>query len=161
MLREVFLRVLRFSPLLKNQHFQIPIQSRFHWTNSHSVEVPLKIPIITIIIIITKVGLLPPTCTWIRSLMATFCKEPVPSCFPIIFTCNKDLKRSNLQPVGNKLKKKKNVNKKQFFHNLFKRVQMIDSLAYIIHDRIFLAFVLLNDSFTIIVVNVATTKKQY
>ena len=38
---------------------------------------------------------------------------------------------------------------------------MIDSLAYIIHDRIFLAFVLLNDSFTIIVVNVATTKKQY
>jgi len=27
LLREVFLRVLRFSPLLKNQHFQIPIQS--------------------------------------------------------------------------------------------------------------------------------------
>ena len=25
--REVFLRVFRFSPLLKNQHFQIPIQS--------------------------------------------------------------------------------------------------------------------------------------
>ena len=25
LLREVFLRVLRFSPLLKNQHFQIPI----------------------------------------------------------------------------------------------------------------------------------------
>lgn len=38
---------------------------------------------------------------------------------------------------------------------------MLDSLAYIIHDCIFLAFVLLNDSFTIIVVNVATTKKQY
>lgn len=38
---------------------------------------------------------------------------------------------------------------------------MIDSPAYIIHDRIFLAFVLLNDSFTIIVVNVATTTKQY
>ena len=25
--REVFLRVLRFSPILKNQHFQIPIRS--------------------------------------------------------------------------------------------------------------------------------------
>ena len=30
LLREVFLRVLRFSPLLKNQHFQIPIQSGTH-----------------------------------------------------------------------------------------------------------------------------------
>ena len=28
--REVFLRVLRFSPLLKNQHFQIPIRSGVH-----------------------------------------------------------------------------------------------------------------------------------
>ena len=27
LLREVFLRVLRFSPLIKNQHFQIPIRS--------------------------------------------------------------------------------------------------------------------------------------
>ena len=27
LLREVFLQVLRFSPLLKNQHFQIPIRS--------------------------------------------------------------------------------------------------------------------------------------
>ena len=27
LLREVFLRVLRFSPLLENQHFQIPIRS--------------------------------------------------------------------------------------------------------------------------------------
>ena len=27
LLREVFLRVLQFSPLLKNQHFQIPIRS--------------------------------------------------------------------------------------------------------------------------------------
>ena len=27
LVREVFLRVLRFSPLLKNQHFQIPIRS--------------------------------------------------------------------------------------------------------------------------------------
>ena len=26
LLREVFLRVLRFSPLFKNQHFQIPIR---------------------------------------------------------------------------------------------------------------------------------------
>ena len=29
-LREVFLRVLRFSPLLKNQHFQFPIRSGTH-----------------------------------------------------------------------------------------------------------------------------------
>ena len=28
LLREIFLPVLRFSPLLKNQHFQIPIRSR-------------------------------------------------------------------------------------------------------------------------------------
>ena len=28
LLREVFLQVLRFSPLLKNQHFQIPIRSK-------------------------------------------------------------------------------------------------------------------------------------
>ena len=44
--REVFLRVLRFSPLLKNQHFQILIRSRFQWTNSHYVEVPLQISIL-------------------------------------------------------------------------------------------------------------------
>ena len=37
---------------------------------------------------------------------------------------------------------------------------MINSPAYVIHDRIFLTFVLLNDSFTIIVVDVATTKKE-
>ena len=30
LLREVFLRVLRFSPFLKNQHFQIPIRSGTH-----------------------------------------------------------------------------------------------------------------------------------
>ena len=30
LLREVFLLVLRFSPLLKNQHFQIPIRSGTH-----------------------------------------------------------------------------------------------------------------------------------
>ena len=30
LLWEVFLRVLRFSPLLKNQHFQIPIRSGTH-----------------------------------------------------------------------------------------------------------------------------------
>ena len=30
LLRDVFLRVLRFSPLLKNQHFQIPIRSGTH-----------------------------------------------------------------------------------------------------------------------------------
>ena len=32
--------------------FQILIRSRFQWTNSHYVEVPLQIPIIIIIIII-------------------------------------------------------------------------------------------------------------
>jgi len=52
LLWEVFLRVLRFSSLLKNQHVQIPIWSRFQWTNSHSVEVRLEISI-TIIIPIT------------------------------------------------------------------------------------------------------------
>ena len=41
-----FLQVLWFSPLLKNQHFQILIRSRFQWTKSHSVEVPQQIAII-------------------------------------------------------------------------------------------------------------------
>ena len=31
LLQEDFLQVLRFSPLLKNQHFQIPIWSGTHW----------------------------------------------------------------------------------------------------------------------------------
>ena len=38
--REVFLRALRFSPLLKNQHFQIPIRSGTHGhisTSSHEL----------------------------------------------------------------------------------------------------------------------------
>ena len=38
--REVFLRVLRFSPLLKNQHFKIPIRSGTHGhvlTSSHEL----------------------------------------------------------------------------------------------------------------------------
>ena len=33
--REVFLPVLRFSPLLKNQHFQIPIRPGIRWTKNH------------------------------------------------------------------------------------------------------------------------------
>ena len=49
LLQEVFLRVLQFFPLLKNQHFQILIQSRFQWTNSHSVEVPLQIPTVLLL----------------------------------------------------------------------------------------------------------------
>ena len=36
LLWELFLRILWLSPLIKNQHFQIPIWSRFQWTNSHS-----------------------------------------------------------------------------------------------------------------------------
>ena len=32
LLREDFLRVLRFSPLLKNHHFQIPIRSGLLWS---------------------------------------------------------------------------------------------------------------------------------
>ena len=46
LLREVFLRVLQFSPLLKNQHFQILIRSSFQWTNNHYMEVPLQIHIL-------------------------------------------------------------------------------------------------------------------
>ena len=42
--REVSLRVLPFSPLLKNQPFQIPIRSAFQWTDSHFVEVLPKFP---------------------------------------------------------------------------------------------------------------------
>ena len=40
LLRQVFLRVLRFSPLLKNQHFQIPaIQPGIRKTKNHFVDV--------------------------------------------------------------------------------------------------------------------------
>ena len=38
LLREVFSRVLRFSPFLKNQHFQILIRS---WNARAEVEAPL------------------------------------------------------------------------------------------------------------------------
>ena len=41
----VFLQILRCCPLLKNQHFQIPIRSGFKCRNSNSVEVLLQIPI--------------------------------------------------------------------------------------------------------------------
>ena len=34
LLREVFLRVLRFSPLLKNQYFQIPIRPGIRYTKN-------------------------------------------------------------------------------------------------------------------------------
>ena len=39
LLREVFLRVLRFSPLLKNQHFQIPIRPGIRLTKNHHLDV--------------------------------------------------------------------------------------------------------------------------
>ena len=39
LLQEVFLRVLRFSPLHKNQHFQIPIRPGIRQTNNHYVDV--------------------------------------------------------------------------------------------------------------------------
>ena len=44
LLREVFLRVLRFSPLLKNQHFQIPIRSGTHGHVSTSSYELLSVP---------------------------------------------------------------------------------------------------------------------
>ena len=31
--------LLRFSPLLKNQHFQIPIRPRIRWSKNHYVDV--------------------------------------------------------------------------------------------------------------------------
>ena len=34
-----FTQVLRFSPLLKNQHFQIPIQPGIRYTKNHYVDV--------------------------------------------------------------------------------------------------------------------------
>ena len=39
LLREVFLWVLRFSSLLKNQHFQIPIRPGIRQTKNHFVDV--------------------------------------------------------------------------------------------------------------------------
>ena len=39
LLREVFLRVLRFSPLLQNQHFQLPIRPEIRYTENHFVDV--------------------------------------------------------------------------------------------------------------------------
>ena len=39
LLREVFLRVLWFSPLLKNQHFQIPVRPGISQTKNHCVDV--------------------------------------------------------------------------------------------------------------------------
>ena len=39
LLLEIFLWRAPFSPLLKNQHFQIPIQQGIRWTKNHSVDV--------------------------------------------------------------------------------------------------------------------------
>ena len=39
LLWEIFLQVLRFFPLLKNQHFQIPIWPGFRKTKNHFVDV--------------------------------------------------------------------------------------------------------------------------
>ena len=39
LLREGLLRVLRFSPFLKSQHFQIPIRPEIRYTKNHYVEV--------------------------------------------------------------------------------------------------------------------------
>ena len=39
LLREVLLRVFRFSPLLQSQHFQIPIRPEIRWTKNHYVDV--------------------------------------------------------------------------------------------------------------------------
>ena len=44
LLREVFLRVLWFPPLLKNQHFQIPIRSGTHGKVSTSSYELLSVP---------------------------------------------------------------------------------------------------------------------
>ena len=41
-LLQVFLRVLRFSPLLKNQHFQIPVRPGIRQTKNHYVDVLLQ-----------------------------------------------------------------------------------------------------------------------
>ena len=38
LLQEVFLRLLRFSPLLKNQHFLIPIRPGIRQTKNHFVD---------------------------------------------------------------------------------------------------------------------------
>ena len=47
----VFLRVLWFSSLHKNQHFPNSILIWNQWTNSHLVEMPLQIPIYFILFI--------------------------------------------------------------------------------------------------------------
>ena len=41
-----FLRVLRFSPLLKNQDFQILIRSRFQWTSTTMWRCHCKFPLL-------------------------------------------------------------------------------------------------------------------
>ena len=44
LLEEIFLRLLRFSPLLKNLHFQIPIRSGTHGHVSASSQELLSVP---------------------------------------------------------------------------------------------------------------------
>ena len=54
LLREVFLRVLRFSPLLKNQHLQIPVHPGIRATKNQLVDVLyLYIVICFIILFVT------------------------------------------------------------------------------------------------------------
>ena len=60
LLREVFLRVLRFSPLLKNQHFQIAIRSGMHGHVSTSSYTLLSDPWVNKLQQITTNGFLIP-----------------------------------------------------------------------------------------------------
>jgi len=57
LLREVFLQVIRFSPLIKNQHFQMPIwPGIMRWTKNHLVEVLLLIFFIVYLLIYLFTG---------------------------------------------------------------------------------------------------------
>ena len=85
LLREVFLRVLRFSPLLKNQHFQIPIRSGTHGRVSTSSYELLRDPWVNklqfTIFFTIFFSPLPPT-TW----RAEFCPVTTPKQSGYIWT---------------------------------------------------------------------------
>ena len=69
LLRDVFLQVLSFSPLLKNQHFQIPIQPGIRQTKNHFVKVlPLNHDFFKKINFIRKVERIKQNKTFILSL---------------------------------------------------------------------------------------------
>ena len=92
LLREVFLWVLRFSPLLKNQHFQIPIDSEKPpegWANYLHVFNVIVLKLLfcrKLLVGLSSVATLKLLCPWGRDSFITISLRSSTSLLPEVFT---------------------------------------------------------------------------